>query len=210
MFKKRLLSFLLIFVLSISFTACSSSGGVSTPDECINISADFKSMFDKSLERTGFNEKDIVSVSYQSPEYVKYYLDVASQYMDDAASLPVDDESDSIMSIGTYYGKAMNVVFNSDKKITKSTDIAYDSIDEKFIPKYTALNALNAALDYSGIKCSDISILQMIIDGSTWVVSIAIDDSNSDNGFFWYDDIVVRSDTCEIVTVSESTADIQK
>lgn len=205
MFKKILSFILLACVLLLSMTSCNLSVNDATTDEAVselnNISNEFKSLFDKALDKTGFNINDVVSVSYQSPEYVKYYSTTAVKYMGSEYSALADDVDSHVLSFGTYYGKAATVVFNLDGDVVNVKNVGYDSIDEEYKPKHVALDALNTAVGYLGIDCSDICILQMVISSTTWCISIATSDAESDSGFSWYDDVIIDTNTGDIISL---------
>lgn len=202
MLKSSLLCIMLLFVLL--FTGCSGPLG-SSFDEAYKYQ-NFEDLFNKSLDETGYNIDDISIVSYQSPDYVKYYTGLVKQYMRPNSSFILGDTDNYIMSLCTYNNKAMNVVFDADGIVVNTTSSSFVS-SYKIESEYTAMDVLNTAVDFLNIDYSDIWILQAsVVTSESWRISIGVADKESDDNFVWLDDVLVNMKTLGIThSVTETT-----
>lgn len=189
-------SIIIIFSFVFLFSGCSSDNITASSDEVKQ--SDFQMFYDKMLEKTGFNDGDITSLTYQSPKYLRYYADKVELYMGDDYKLSSSDTNNYIISAGVYYGKAENVVFDLTGRVLSVSHLDYAKT-ENLKPSVLSYDALCLAIKYLKLDFADIWTMQAFLNDDMWDISIAIDDSDSDCGFKWCDTINVDINNGKII-----------
>lgn len=196
MMKKMIKRLSLCILLVLCLAGCSVRHTPMPIDETNKIDR----LFDIALEKTGFNLSDIVSVAYQSPDYSKYQFDMASEMSDAGYDIVSDTADEYVISFGTYYGKAVSVIFNNDMSVARTVNVNYSSIDKDYCPRFDAKSALNKAIEYLDVNQNDVWIVQMTINGSMWTIETASTNADTSLGFDWNDTLLLKSDTGEIIS----------